>query len=309
MYLVTGGAGFIGSHTVRALLARGERVRVLDDLSTGSRSHLAGLEIELQVGDVADPHAVATAMDGCDRVIHLAALASVPGSCAEPVHYDRVNLRGSLVVFEAAREAGVERLVYASSSAVYGSTDVLPVHEALPLRPESPYAVAKAGCELYGRVYSQTLGLSCVGLRYFNVFGPRQDPEGPYAAVIPRFVEHALAGRPLTIFGDGEQGRDFVSVADVARANVLASTVPMDGGAVLNIGGGRMTTINALAAAVCDRVGVVDAIEHAAPRPGDIRFSLADIRRAQEVLGWRPEADFDAAMAETIAWYRQRIEG
>ena len=306
MFLVTGGAGFIGSHTAAALIAQGLRVRVLDDLCSGSLANLVGLDVEFHEGSVADSDAVGRAMQGCTEVVHLAALPSVPGSCRDPVAYDLVNVHGAVVVFEAARRAGVRRVVYASSSAVYGASELLPKREDQSIDAQSPYAAAKAANEIYAATFSRTLGLECVGLRYFNVFGPRQDPNGPYAAVIPRFVEMALGGTPLPIFGDGEQGRDFVSVHDVARANLLAARVPGLGGRVYNIGGGRMMSVNQLAHHVSTVVGGV-SVAHQPERPGDVRYSMADISRATNELGWRPEADFDAAMAETIRWYRERL--
>jgi UDP-glucose 4-epimerase len=305
MYLVTGGAGFIGSHTVAALLERGTPVRVLDDLSTGSRANLAGLDAELVVGSITDPGAVAAAVAGCTHVIHLAAWPGVPASCADPVGFDHVNVNGTVTVFQQARLAGVKRVVYASSCAIYGSVGGdAPRREDWPARPESPYAASKAADELYAASFTHTLGLECVGLRYFNVFGSRQDPRGPYAAVIPRFVEFALRGEPLTVFGDGGHSRDFVSVADVARANILASTAPAAPGRAYNIGTGRATTVLELAHYVLKTVETTSDIAHHPERPGDIRQMLSDPSAAARDLDWRAEADFDAAMAETIDWYR-----
>lgn len=307
MYLVTGGAGFIGSHTVELLLGEGHAVRVLDDLSTGRRANLAGLDVDLVEGSITDPATVASAMVGVERVIHLAARVSVPGSIARPLAYDHTNVRGFLHVLEAAREVGVKRVVYASSCAVYGSIPGLPKREDAPLAPESPYASSKMANEAYARAYSRTMGVSAVGVRYFNVFGPRQDPAGPYGAVIPKFVDRALRGQSLTIYGDGEQGRDFVSVKDVARANVRASQTTAGGGMAFNIGGGRMTTVNQLAAEVVEGVGPHVKVVHSDPRPGDILLSLADIRQASEVLGWAPEAAFDVALSDTVAWFRAQL--
>lgn len=309
MFLVTGGAGFIGSHTVETLVSCGIAVRVLDDLSTGRLENLAGLDVDLVKGSVADEQVVARAMHGCTHVVHLAAKASVPGSCDDPIGYDQVNVRGTLVVMDAARRAGVRRLVYASSSAVYGAAPDLPKREEQAVRVESPYAAAKAADELYGQAFARTLGLECVGLRFFNVFGARQDPEGPYAAVIPKFVEAALRGDPLRIFGDGEQGRDFVAVEDVVRAVLLAATSHNGvSGRVYNVGAGRMTTVNSLARLVLTEVGGPSRVEHHPERPGDVRWSLADVSAAKRDLGWEPLADFEAAMRRTIAWYRGRLE-
>ena len=304
MYLVTGGAGFIGSHTTKEILKTGIKVRVFDDLSAGDPSNLSGMEVELFRGDVCDPAAVREAIHGCSAVIHLAAKVSVPGSVAEPMRFDKVNSRGFLTVLEAARSAGISRVVYASSSAVYGSSPDLPKREEQLLQPESPYAAAKASNELYGAVYSATMGVECVGLRYFNVFGPRQDPNGPYAAVIPRFVQQSLQGKPLTIFGDGEQGRDFVSVRDVARANLRAAQAPGVGGRVFNIGGGQMRSVNTLAKLVLAEVESGNGISTLAEREGDVRHSVASIERAARELGWRPREEFESALGETIQWYK-----
>ncbi len=306
MWLVTGGAGFIGSHTVELLRKKGHSVRVLDNLSTGSRDNLEGLDVELMVGSIEDPDAVARAMKGVERVVHLAARISVPESVESPLLYDATNVHGTLQVLEGARRAGVQRVSLASSCAIYGSLPGLPKLETSPIHCESPYAANKAANEMYARSYSETMGLEVVALRYFNVFGPRQDPAGPYGAVIPKFVEWALAGQTLTIFGDGEQGRDFVSVRDVARANVMAASGDAGAGEVFNVGGGRMMTINQLAAQVSAAVPHEVSFRHEAPRPGDVRASMASVDKASEILGWKPEADFDAALAETVEWFVQR---
>ncbi|MBT3220266.1 MAG: NAD-dependent epimerase/dehydratase family protein [Proteobacteria bacterium] len=307
LFLVTGGAGFIGSHTVAALLKEGHRVRVLDDLSTGSLSNLDGMSVDFVEGDIVDPSICEAAMKDCTHVIHLAARANVVDSTNDPIGFDSTNVHGTVMVFESARRANVERVVYASSSAVYGSAPGLPKRESDQLQVESPYAAGKAANELYAQAFSRTLGLSCVGMRYFNVYGPRQDPNGPYAAVIPRFVEFALQNRALTVFGDGEQGRDFVSVHDVARANVLAATTPNLAGLVCNLGSGEMKTINELAATVIEAIVSDSSVVHLDERPGDVRFSVSSIDRATKKLGWTPKTDFQSAMEETIDWYRQRF--
>jgi nucleoside-diphosphate-sugar epimerase len=307
-YLVTGGAGFIGSATVAALTARGDAVRVLDDLSTGRADRL-GPEVELIVGSIEDPGTVRAACAGVDRVIHLAARVSVPASWAEPVAFQRTNVEGFLNVLAAAAAAGAGRVVYASSCAVYGSLPGLPKREDAPLAPESPYAASKAADESLASAFSRGLGLPTVGLRYFNVFGPGQDPAGPYGAVIPRFVEAALAGRPLEIYGDGLQGRDFVSVRDVAAANVAAADAPLSGAAVLNIGGGRMLTILELAAAVGAAVGREVSVIHHPPRAGDVRLSMADCAAAGETIGWSAGPDFQAELARTLTWFRDNQGG
>lgn len=306
MYLVTGGAGFIGSHTVALLRKRGHAVRVLDDLSSGLEANLEGLEADLVVGSITDAAVVTDAVRGCSHVIHLAAIPGVPASVDDPVASDLANVNGTVVVFEAARRAGVRRVVFASSCAVYGQTEGRTVREGDPLGPTSPYAASKAADELYAAVFTETLGLSCVGLRYQNVYGPRQDPSGPYAAVIPRFVEFALRGLPLPVEGDGEQSRDFVSVHDVARANLAAATAPGAQG-VYNVGSGRRTTVNEISALVLAAVPEHAGIEHHPPRQGDIRHMLSDPSKAAADMDWRAEADFEAAMAETVAWYRDRL--
>ena len=311
MYLVTGGAGFIGSHTVDALIGGGRSVRVLDDLSTGQRSHLLGKPVDLVLGDICDPVVVAQAMQGCTHVIHLAAKVSVPDSCADPLGYHQTNERGALVVLEAARDAGVRRVVLASSCSVYGSI-LSPegiMREGDPLAPESPYAASKACNEMHAVGYTRSLGLSCTALRYFNVFGTRQDAHGAYGAVIPRFVEAALEGRDLTVYGDGEQGRDFVSVRDIARANVMASRERRASGRVYNIGTQRMLTVNHLAKVVLEVVGSSSKVVHVDPRPGDVRFACSDSALAHRELGWRAQENFEVALCRTVEWFRDRALG
>lgn len=301
---VTGGAGFIGSHTVRRLRAGGHDVVVYDDLSAGRRERLDGLGAPLVVGSVTDRDAVQAAIGGCDAVLHLAARVSVPASWADPADFEAVNVGGFRVVLEAARQAGVRRVVVASSCAVYGSLPGLPKREGDALAPESPYAASKLANEAYASAWSRAGGLEVVALRYFNVFGPGQDPAGPYGAVVPRFVQAALRGEALEVHGDGEQGRDFVAVTDVAAANEAALTAPGVGGRVFNVGGGRMQTINGLAELVGRTVGRPVQRVYGPARPGDVRFSQADVRAAAEALGWAPQADADRALAETVAWFR-----
>ena len=299
MYLVTGGAGFIGSWTVRALVARGVSVRVFDDLSTGRRDRVPE-GVELVEGCLTDAAAVARACDGVTGVVHLAARISVPESWEVPERYLAVNDAGFLHVLQAAGAAGVRRVAYASSCAVYGSTAALPVHEDLPLAPESPYAATKAANEAYARAFHRD-DLQTLGLRYFNVFGPGQDPRGPYGAVLPTFVSRALAGQPLTIDGDGAQGRDFVHVQDVAEANA-AAVLAEQGGGVVNVGTGRMLSIAALAARVREAVPSAQIV-HGPERRGDVRFSRAEVSRARELLGWEARRGFDEALDATIAWF------
>jgi len=306
VFLVTGGAGFIGCHTVRLLCEQGVAVRVLDDLSSGFEANLAGLPAELVVGSITDRATVERVMEGCSHVIHLAAIPGVPASVDDPVRSDLVNVNGTVTVFDVARRLGVQRTVYASSCAVYGQTEGRVVREPDALHPTSPYAAAKAADELYAAVFSETLGLPCVGVRYQNVFGTKQDPSGAYAAVIPRFVELALRGQPLPIQGDGEQSRDFVAVADVARANVLAATAPGARG-VYNIGTGQRTTVNQIAQLVLREISSGVGVEHQPPRQGDIRHMRSDPAKAHAELDWQAREDFSAAMAETIRWYRGRV--
>jgi nucleoside-diphosphate-sugar epimerase len=305
-FLVTGGAGFIGSHTVALLRAEGHAVRVLDDLSTGFEANLEGLGAELVRGCITDAATVRRVMEGCSHVIHLAAIPGVSASIDDPAASDHTNVNGAVVVFEAARRLGVRRVVYASSCSVYGQQAAGVVHEDDPVLPSSPYAASKAADELYAGVFTHTLGCSCVGLRYQNVYGTRQDPSGPYAAVIPRFVELALRGQALTIQGDGEQSRDFVSVGDVARANLLAATSPAASG-VYDIGTGRSTTVNQIARLVLERVSGAAGTVRLPARQGDIRHMRCDPQKARRDLGWSAQNDFELSMAETIGWYEARL--
>lgn len=339
--LVTGGAGFIGSHLVDALVARGERVRVLDDLSTGKRQNLAHhLEpprgsgrggtatprsspsgpgsdrpsevdpraVELVAGDIRDLETCRRAVEGTRVVFHQAALGSVPRSLETPAATFAINAGGTVNVFTAARDAGVERVVYASSSSVYGDSRRSPKREGEEGRTLSPYALSKAVTEETADVFARCFGLTLVGLRYFNVYGPRQDPEGPYAAVVPRFFRAALAGRPLVVFGDGEQSRDFTFVTDAVAANLLAAEAPVEGAVVANVAGGRAVSVNRLAAAVPAAAGLAaDAVEvrHEAPRPGDVRHSLADLARAGDLLGYEPAVGLDEGLERTLDFYRK----
>ena len=308
--LVTGGAGFIGSHLVDALVERGARVRVLDDLSTGRRENLAhlGEQVELVEADVRDLDACRRSCDGIDVVFHQAALGSVPRSIADPATSLAVNVGGTANVFAACREAGVRRAVWASSSAVYGDSERLPKREGEEGQPLSPYAASKAIGEELARVFARCYPLEPVGLRYFNVYGPRQDPEGPYAAVIPRFVAAALAGRPATIYGDGEQSRDFTFVADAVAANLLAAGAPAEtAGRVYNVASGRRTTVLELARRVAETVGGAPPPVHEAPRPGDVPHSLADLTRAREELGYEPRHALTDGLAASLEHYRTAL--
>lgn len=295
--LVTGGAGFIGSHIATALAQRGDQVRVLDDLSTGQQSNLP-LGVEFIHGSILDPEALHQAMEGVEVCFHQAALPSVPRSIHDPHTTNKVNVEGTVNVFLAARDAGARRVVYASSSSVYGNASMHPVTEDLPLNPLSPYAASKAAAELYAATFATLSPVEHVGLRYFNVFGPGQSPDGPYAAVIPRFLQAMRAGEVPVIFGDGRQARDFTSVHNVVQANLLAATAPAPLSGVFNIASGRAITLLELVAALNRGLGLNIRPHHAEPRTGDITLSWADISRAQEAFGYRPGVSFEEGIAE-----------
>lgn len=304
MYLVTGGAGFIGSHIVAALLDRGERVRVVDNFSTGRPENLRGFveRIELITGDVADEAVARAAMQGVDVVFHQAALPSVPRSIRDPLASHASNATGTLQLLEAARHAGVTRFVYAASSSAYGDTPVLPKHEDMPVNPRSPYAVAKLTGEHYAQAYHRVYGLETICLRYFNIFGPRQDPESPYAAVIPRFAAELLAGRPPIIHGDGEQTRDFTYIDNAVAANLLAAAAPAEAaGQVCNVACGQRVSLNTLVKLLQAETGVRIAPKYVAERPGDVRDSLAAIDKAKRLLGYEPLVDLKEGLALTVA--------
>ena len=304
--LVTGGAGFIGGHLVEGLLRAGWLVRVFDDLSTGSERNLANAmdRIEFTRGDIRDANALERAMDGVEVVFHQAAMASVPRSVAMPVLTNSINLDGTLLVLETARQCGVRRVVYAASSSAYGETKVLPKVEILPATPLSPYALQKYAGEVYCRLYSELYGLETVSLRYFNIFGPRQDPHSDYAAVIPLFVTAALAGRPPVIYGDGEQTRDFTYVENAVQANLLAAESDRASGSVINIAAGKRTSLNELWQSIRDIVDTDVEPRYAAPREGDVRDSVADLTLASDLLGYDPGIDLDEGLARTIASFR-----
>jgi nucleoside-diphosphate-sugar epimerase len=307
-YLITGGAGFIGSSIVAALVACGERVRVLDDLSTGKESNLEPHRdrVELVKGDICDERTCAAAMKGVRYVLHQAALRSVPRSVDDPVSTDSVNVHGSLIVLQAARVAGVKRVVYASSSSVYGDNPALPKVESMTPMPRSPYAVSKLTAEYYCRVYAQTFGLSTVSLRYFNVYGPGQDPMSQYAAVIPLFMDALKNNRAATIYGDGEQSRDFTYIDDCVQANLLACTMPDIDGEVFNIAYGAKTSINQIYADLSNLMGRHIPACYEPPRAGDVRHTLADLTRARDRLGFRATTDINAGLEKTVRWFREK---
>ena len=305
--LVTGGAGFIGSNLARRLAALGTRVRVLDDLSTGHLSNLEGVDADVLSGDVRDPEAVRAAADGAEVVYHLAALPSVARSIADPRASHQVNATGTLNVLLAASAAGVRRVVYASSSSLYGDAPTLPKHEEMPVSPLSPYAASKLAGEAYARSAPRSLGVETVSLRFFNVFGPWQDPASEYAAVIPRFVTRMLDGMPPVIFGDGGHSRDFTYVDNAIDACLLAASA--GGGAVgrtMNIGCGDRIRLLDLVATLNDHLGTSLRPEHEQPRPGDVRHSLADVALARRLIDYRPRVSLRDGLAQTVQWYQLR---
>jgi UDP-glucose 4-epimerase len=304
-YLVTGGSGFIGSHLCAALVARGDRVRVLDDLSTGHRHNLpAGTE--LVVGDVADPALVRQAMDGVQGCFHLAAVASVERGVREWFATHRVNLSGSIAVFDAARQAGPQPVpvVYASSAAVYGDNSALPLEETAATCPLSAYGADKLGSEQHARVAGVVHGVPTSGLRFFNVFGPRQDPRSPYSGVISIFCDRLMRGQPIDVFGDGQQTRDFIFVADIIAGLVAAMRAASREAPVFNLCTGQPTSILALAEAIAGLCGQALAVRHGPPRAGEVRHSLGAPDLARTVLGVVPAVSLRQGLAETIAWMR-----
>jgi UDP-glucose 4-epimerase len=302
--LVTGGAGFIGSHLVDRLLADGHSVRVLDDLSAGRRENVAG-DARLCVGSVVDADTVAELVDGVEVVFHLAALGAVPRSVADPLATDRVNTHGTLTVLAAARDAGTRRVVFSSSSSVYGGATIIPTPETVPTRPRSPYGVSKLAGEWYCRVFADLFPLETVALRFFNVFGPRQRPDSTYAAVIPLFTSALLSGERPTVFGDGLQSRDFTYVDDVVAAVVAAANAPASiSGDVFNIAPGSQHTLLELLAAIGRASGVDPQPVFAESRVGDIHQSCADANKAMSAFDWRPRVSLEAGVERYIAWLR-----
>ncbi len=306
-YLVTGGAGFIGSHLVEELVRRGERVRVVDNLVTGHRENLAavGGSIEFLEGDLADAEVAAAAVAGVDYVLHQAAIPSVPRSVAEPVFCHRANVDATLNILVSARDAGVKRLIFAGSSSVYGNISVLPTREDLPLDPLTPYALQKLMGEQYLGLFTRLYGLETVTTRYFNVFGPRQDPSSPYSGVISIFIKALLDGRPPTIFGDGGQTRDFTYVANVVDGVLTACHVPGIAGQVVNVATGGRVSLNDLFRTLRSLTGADVVPAYGPARTGDVRHSQADIGRARTMLGYSPTVSFEDGLARTLDWARQ----
>ena len=306
-YLITGGAGFIGSHLAEALVARGERVKIIDDLSTGRRENIESFaeRVELIEGDIRDREAVEAAIDGADYVLHQAALASVQRSIDDPTRTNQVNVQGTLNLLEAANAAGVKRFVYASSSSAYGDSEVLPKLEIMIPNPKSPYAVSKLAAEWYCGVFADIFGMTTVSLRYFNIFGPRQDPNSPYSAVIPIFVKHLIQGKSPTIYGDGEQSRDFTYIDNVVQANLLACDADISGAHVYNVACGERFTLNLLYDRIKNMLGVDNEPNYGPPRQGDVKHSQASIEAIQKGLGYETRVGFDDGLIKTVGWFRE----
>ena len=304
-YLITGGAGFIGSHLAEELVRRGERVRVVDNLVTGKRQNLAHLpKVEFLEGDLADVEVARRAVQGVDYVLHQAAIPSVPRSVKDPITSNRANVDASLNVLVAARDAGVRRVVYAGSSSAYGNAAALPKAESMPTGPLSPYALQKLVAEQYCQMFTQLYGLETVTIRYFNVFGPRQDPSSPYSGVISLFVRALVEGRSPTIYGDGSQTRDFTYVANVVDGVLRACQAPEASGEVINVATGGRISLNDLFRVLRDLIGADVDPTYAEPRAGDVRDSQADIQKARRLLGYQPLVTLEEGLGKTVEWFR-----
>ncbi|MGH7827502.1 MAG: SDR family oxidoreductase [Candidatus Binatia bacterium] len=306
--LVTGGAGFIGYHIVRRLLEDGNRLRVIDNLSTGKEDRIDDLRASMEFvqADLADPVVSDDVVRGMDYVVHQAAVPSVQRSIEDPVGTNRSNITATVNLLESCRKHRIRRLVYAASSSAYGDTEVLPKTEDMTPTPLSPYALQKLVGEHYCKLYTSLFGLETVSLRYFNVFGPSQDPRSEYSAVIPMFVGRLLSGQSLRVYGDGEQSRDFTYVENVVQANVLALRAAHAAGKVFNVGCGSRITLNQLIRFIERILGVRAVVEYVAPRSGDVRHSLADINMAREVLGYEPRVMVREGLKRTVEWFRER---
>jgi nucleoside-diphosphate-sugar epimerase len=304
-YLVTGGAGFIGSHLSEEIARRGHRVRVADSLITGKRTNLDHIPgVDFMEGDLAELEFAKKAAEGCDYVLHQAAIPSVPRSVKDPITSNRANVDATLNMLVAARDAGVKRLVFAASSSAYGDTPTLPKHEQMPTNPLSPYALQKVVGEQYLQMFTKLYKLETVSIRYFNVFGPRQDPTSPYSGVISVFATALLENRSPKIYGDGKQTRDFTYVANVVDGVLRACDAPNASGEVINVATGGRISLNDLFYAMRDVVGGNLEPTYSEPRQGDVRDSQADIRKAKDLLGYTPTVSFEDGLARTIAWYR-----
>ena len=311
VYLVTGGAGFIGSHIASALVERGDRVRVLDNLSTGHRKNLADISgrVEFVEGDLVNHRDVERALDGVEVIFHEAALASVPRSVEAPLDTNAACVTGTVTLLDVARKSGVRRVVFGGSSSAYGDQPVAAKHEGLSPAPLSPYAAAKLAGEFYCQAFTATYGLETVTIRYFNVFGPRQDPQSQYAAVIPKFITTMLAGRRPTIFGDGKQSRDFTYIDNIVHGNLLAADAPAAVGRTINVACGQSYNLLELVDGINRALGTRIEPIFEPPRAGDVRESLADISLAREVLSYEPTIDFNEGLRRTIDYYRQTAKG
>jgi UDP-glucose 4-epimerase len=309
-YLITGIAGFIGSSLARAVLAQGDEVRGIDNLSTGNRDNIREIEkqIDFRQADLLDSRAISDACAGVDYVLHQAAIPSVPKSVLDPLGSNIANLDGTVQVLIAARDAKAKRVVYAASSSAYGDTPTLPKREDMIPSPISPYAVAKLASEYYMTSFYRCYGLETVSLRYFNIFGPRQDPSSPYSGVLAKFITQMLAGEQPTILGDGKQSRDFTYIDNAVRANLLACTAPANevAGKVFNVATGRRVDLNETFAILKDLIGYKGEITYGPERAGDVKHSLADMTSAEKHLGYKPSVDFEEGLRRTIAWYRTR---
>src|SRR5688572_14656718 len=308
-YLVTGGAGFIGSHLAEELVRRGHRVRVADSLVTGKRSNLDHISgIEFLEGDLADIDIARKAVDGIEVVLHQAGIPSVPRSVTDPMTSHRANVDATLNMLLASRDAGVKRLVFAASSSAYGDTPTLPKHEGMPTNPLSPYALQKVIGEQYMQMFTRLYGLETVSIRYFNVFGPRQDPSSPYSGVISVFATALLQNRPPTIYGDGEQTRDFTYVANVVDGVLRACEAPGANGQIINVATGGRISLNQLFETMRKLTGATTQPVYVESRAGDVRDSQADIRLARQILGYEPIVPFDEGLQKTVEWYRTTQE-
>lgn len=308
-YLVTGVAGFIGSSIARELLDRGDEVRGLDDFSTGKRENIAQLKkLDFREVTLLDPEGLASTCRGIDCIFHQAALPSVPKSVADPKTTNKVNVEGTLNLLVAARDAGVKRVVYAASSSAYGNSEVLPKHEAMIPRPISPYAVQKLTGEHYMQAFAAVYGLETVSLRYFNIFGPRQDANSQYSAVLAKFITQMLQGVSPTIFGDGEQSRDFTYIENAVHANLLAAAAPAEkvSGKVFNVATGSRCSLNQTYAMLQKIIGYHQKPKFAAERSGDVKHSLADISQARTSFGYEPRVNFEEGLRRTVEWYREK---